>query len=440
MSCTWFPVITTCLALGAALDPRPESHYNHWVLPLSTQTEFDQVDNDDGLTVIDISNLDAIRYCFFFLDRVMTPLTCVEYYRKYYKKDDPSLPQPADLGAWELVSSETLRNLWPHGNWRRKEAEVLDDDTIARENSIMEGSIKSLRSLAFERAIKHMADEPEQQAEHLAAVEHIPRFHSELWNFLGQNPDLVRRRGGSQLLGFALRDTDTNTLDFSPYPWLTETQILELIEKNSLAVKHSFTALDLSHTATVVDTSSIRRILDACPTVTELSVLCVDNLPLLPLLRSLEGSNVTKVLHSDLFRYPISRANAVAISGYFSSATRKSKHAVIRQAIVINFPIDRKQTTRNFVFHHHPQHTPAITSWSGNRAPVPPRPRPVDDNTWWVPSEDPNAEIGPARPPNPRSTFFDNGNPSAYATHSNLLDLCADSANIINRALARNLY
>ncbi|KAK3356374.1 hypothetical protein B0T25DRAFT_134962 [Lasiosphaeria hispida] len=321
---THFPVVLTCLILGAMLDPRPEFYHqsSNRAIPFSITTDFDGVENDDGVTVIDISNLDAIRYCFFFL-HTLTPLTGIEYYRTYYE-DSPSAPQPADLGAWDLIHDETLRGLWPHGDW--KKAEVLN---TTRGSSVegCNGPIKSLRDLAFQRAIQSMADEPEQ-VKHLVAVEHIPRFHNDLWEFLHQNPDLVRRRGGLQLLGLAMRQT--NILDISCYPWVTETQILELVEENSLA-EHIF-SIDLSN-STMVDTGSIRKILNACPNVTELSVLCVDNLPLLPLLDSLDGSKVTKVLHSDLFRYPISRANAAAISGRFSSAT-KTRH-VVRQAIAI---------------------------------------------------------------------------------------------------------
>ncbi|KAK0730885.1 hypothetical protein B0H67DRAFT_639334 [Lasiosphaeris hirsuta] len=172
-----------------------------------------------------------------------------------------------------------------------------------------------------------MADEPEQ-VEYLAAVEHIPNFHSDLWELLHRNPDLLRRRGGLQLLGLAMRGT--NTLDISSYPWVTETQILELIEKNSLA-EHVL-SIDLSNNTTV-DIGSIRKILNACPNVTELSVLCVDSLSLVPLLDSVDGSNVRRLLHSELFRYPISRRNATAISGHFSSATN-TRH-IVKQAIAI---------------------------------------------------------------------------------------------------------
>ncbi|KAH8809440.1 hypothetical protein F5884DRAFT_652358, partial [Xylogone sp. PMI_703] len=80
-----FPFITTCLVLGAGLDPRPQFVYRHDVQVLSITTDFEEVDNNDGLTMIDISNLDSIRYCFLQLgSRGMRPLTGMQYYLGYY--------------------------------------------------------------------------------------------------------------------------------------------------------------------------------------------------------------------------------------------------------------------------------------------------------------------------------------------------------------------
>ncbi|KAK0645464.1 hypothetical protein B0T16DRAFT_140155 [Cercophora newfieldiana] len=70
---------------------------------------------------------------------------------------------------------------------------------------------------------------------------------------------------------------------------------------------------------------------------------------------------------------------------------------------------------------------PAILPVGGNRALLPPRPRAENDPNWWFPSKDAN----------PRASFFSGGNPSAYATHANLLDLSEESAREVNRIVSR---
>jgi len=318
-----FPITLTCLLLGAGIDPRPDSHYQYNAIPLRTATTLAEVDNNDGITVIDISNLDAIRYCFIFLSDPMAPITGIQYYRTYYEEDKPFLPQPANLEAWDLVPIEALRDLWPYEAW--DEAEKVSS-TACESGGGHDHRIKSLRCLAFEKAIRLAAEQP-QLVELLVPIEVIPRFHSDLSEFLQAHPDLVQRPGGLRLLGLAMRHN--TILDLSSHPWVTGTQILDLIGENSL---EHITSIDLSNNATV-DADSIRKILHACPGITELSVLCVEGLPLPSLLDSLQGSHVRTVLHSDLFRYPISRANAAAMSRHFRSAT-KSSHHIVKQAIV----------------------------------------------------------------------------------------------------------
>jgi hypothetical protein len=321
---TPFPVTTTCLLVGAGIDPRPESPYQHDVFPLSIATTLDEVDNNDGITVIDISDLNAVRYCFIFLRNPMAPITGIQYYRTYYKQDGPDIPQPADLEAWDLVYIEALRDLWPHESW--EEAEEVLSTACQGGRGHDDSRIKSLRCLAFEKAIRLVAEQP-QWMKYLITLEAIPRFHSDLWEFLQAHPNLVQGPGGLRLLGLAMRHM--TFLDMSSYPWVTETQILDLIGENSLAEHITF--IDLSNNATV-DAGSIRKILQTCPGITELSVLCVEGLPLPCLLDSLQGSHVRTVLHSDLFRYPISRADAAAMSRHFRSAT-KSSHHIVKQAI-----------------------------------------------------------------------------------------------------------
>jgi hypothetical protein len=61
-----FPFITTCLFLGASFDVK--AVYNHDVMLEPFDMAFDDGENNDGITVIDITNLSHVRYCFVFWD------------------------------------------------------------------------------------------------------------------------------------------------------------------------------------------------------------------------------------------------------------------------------------------------------------------------------------------------------------------------------------
>ncbi|KAK0653124.1 hypothetical protein B0T16DRAFT_407477 [Cercophora newfieldiana] len=318
-----FPITAACLLLGSGLDPRPDSYYLYGPEPLSITTTLYEVDNNDGFTIIDISDLDAPRYCF--IADPLAPITAVQYHSTYYAKDDPNCPQPADLEAWDLIDADALRELWPEENWE----DAGEVATTTREaGKGHDHHIKSLRWLALEKAIISAAEEPEH-VEYLTEVEGMPGFHSELWQFLQTHPDLAQRRGGLKLLGFALR-RNSGVLDLSSFPWVTPTQVLSLIAENSLA--EHITSIDLSNNATV-DIGSIQKILHACPRTTELKVICVDSLPLPALLDSLQGFSVRTVLHSDLFQHSIPKDTAIALSRHFHSAA-KGRH-VVRQAIIL---------------------------------------------------------------------------------------------------------
>jgi len=89
-----FPYVMTCLIVGASFNPKERYNYAMpHVEPFGMP--FDQGDNNDGITVIDISDLNAVKYCFVFLDsselgqwKTNTPLTHEEYIDAYLHRND----------------------------------------------------------------------------------------------------------------------------------------------------------------------------------------------------------------------------------------------------------------------------------------------------------------------------------------------------------------
>lgn len=61
-----FPFISTALTFGGSFDPLNGIHDR--VLPLQFNTPFDGGDNNDGVTIIDVTQQAHPRYCFVFFE------------------------------------------------------------------------------------------------------------------------------------------------------------------------------------------------------------------------------------------------------------------------------------------------------------------------------------------------------------------------------------
>ncbi len=88
-----FPFIATCLLIGSSFEP--EIGYHHRVHSVSFNVTLDGIDNNDGITIIDISDTKSIKYCFAFLGgwgrKGLKPQSAGGYLARYEMdpNDDP---------------------------------------------------------------------------------------------------------------------------------------------------------------------------------------------------------------------------------------------------------------------------------------------------------------------------------------------------------------
>jgi hypothetical protein len=161
-----FPFITTCFLLGASFDVKPVCNSRVTLEPFNMA--FNGGDNNDGITVIDITNLTHVRYCFVFWrdwraerrmmmeegEEVeeeeeeeegdtewgsgprMIPLSGPMYLSAYYKAEerskDPKLQTELQVleqqfDKWDLIDTASLANIWPQGEWLTTETEPMAD-------------------------------------------------------------------------------------------------------------------------------------------------------------------------------------------------------------------------------------------------------------------------------------------------------------------------
>jgi len=145
-----FPFITSCLSIAAAFDPHTTNLSLSDPIIMPFNLGYDEGDNNDGITIIDITE-PRTKYCFlFFKDydtyaALDTPLTAAEYLSCYYSHDkdrvaddkvnryeevaeddedmaDPRMKWSDDLDGLleqfavkQVLDVSSLSNAWPHG-------------------------------------------------------------------------------------------------------------------------------------------------------------------------------------------------------------------------------------------------------------------------------------------------------------------------------------
>jgi hypothetical protein len=149
-----FPFITTCLLVGVSFYAG--AVYNTRVIMEPFNMAFNGGDNNDGITVIDITNPTHVRYCFVFWrgwgleegleeeeeeeeEEVeedtawasglqMIPLSGPMYLSAYHNaKERSKYPELQTLeqqfDKWDLIDIASLADTWPQGEWLTAETE-----------------------------------------------------------------------------------------------------------------------------------------------------------------------------------------------------------------------------------------------------------------------------------------------------------------------------
>ncbi|KAL8771280.1 MAG: hypothetical protein Q9209_003185 [Squamulea sp. 1 TL-2023] len=260
-----FPFIATCLLVGSSFDP--DKGYQRRVHLSAFNTTLDQIDNNDGITVIDISDPCNVKYCFVFLDgwvNGLRPQSASTYLWRYLKRDedddynedeedeqtnDSSIQKnyvmpPAwkwriqQLESIDLISTETLRN-WLNQTFQ-------DDNGSWQEHRQLRASKQSLRDQAMDQLINTALNDPNHDLSALEEAQQLPGFAAQLRtkmlslgqaNELPSKPNLVHC--------FEMAFNGEHLIDLSPFSNMTTEQLVDVASK--LLRSDAVTALDLSH-------------------------------------------------------------------------------------------------------------------------------------------------------------------------------------------------
>ncbi len=310
---TPFPFVLTCLAIGASFSMDPGRASNTLIHPEDFNLRCDRGDNNDGITVLDISDPANVRHCFMqfpwgdLRDTLsLTPLSAEQYVTDYVPKTDETYIM-LDCGSFvkalsssKLIDIDTLMDAWPDVEWpeTKENAEHQDEQEKPKEeNSSQKNLVLSLEAMSLNNAFKTAA-EHDDGAALLTDVEMLPKFESKLMDYLLTHPDIFKNTAsGLTLLSRVVRAA--SDLDLSPFPSLTDADLLTVAEQASLY--QSLRVLDLSGKPNITE-DLLANLLPKCTQLQTLILFHTPQLGLNSVLRHLKQSTVQELFHTDHFQ------------------------------------------------------------------------------------------------------------------------------------------
>ncbi|KAF2237020.1 hypothetical protein EV356DRAFT_512294 [Viridothelium virens] len=299
-----FPFITTCLVLGASYDPA--SKYPSEVHLLPFNMAFDQGDNNDGVTIVDITEPTHPAYCFLAVPgcqveaELMTPLRAVDYISAYL--DSHEYPESV-LKSFEhcsLISAESLHATWPRDEWNvgsGNSGKVDIFKSVSDEDDSKRGDeTPSLRKMSLEKTIDECFKTSDLTAV-LSEAKILPDFPPTIERRLRSRPDLIEQAPcGKQLLSMMLQGKID--VDLSPFTSLTDETTHQLMIDAQLA--HTMKTLDLSGNPHVTG-SLLMQLGKTCSALENIYLINTPQLPLNEAYSALQGKPNIHVIHSDAF-------------------------------------------------------------------------------------------------------------------------------------------
>lgn len=218
-----FPFLATCLTVGSSFDPK--EGYQNRVHPLAFNVSLRDIDNNEGITVIDVTDPEHLGYCFTMLDGGVKPLPAATYlwwhekprdhgwdpddedYVPWYEDDEYAFdgeedergiqglsqhPLVQQLDAFHVLGGQELVGWAKHSVVEPVSSEAESCDGVKK---------MSLRDQAMDQIIDTALKDPNNDPDVLAEVQQLsdftPRYRRRLLSLAGSgelvvSPALVR--------------------------------------------------------------------------------------------------------------------------------------------------------------------------------------------------------------------------------------------------------
>ncbi|KAK4694341.1 hypothetical protein P7C71_g3228, partial [Lecanoromycetidae sp. Uapishka_2] len=320
-----FPYIMTCLMLGASFGPSDGHISNVLVEPF--HMKYNEGDNNNGITIFDVTDTCRVRYCFvdfYGMEskrevQLMAPLSARTYLAAYYELSDPKhqddlVPLVEDFKAWSLIPTETLEDAWPGEGWEEpvdeKDNEATTEDSLGLEalHIDSEGDKTSLRARAMDAVVQSLLDDPDSELPVLSEAELLSDFLPKLKSKLYKEADSLEPTPGLIELMFEAFKHDVQ-VDLNLFQIFTPKDLFALTSK--LTRHGKLAVLNLSNMPKLVD-DDLQTLLGANITIQS---LCLIDCPQISIDGLMSLNRSYDLYHSGLYKRAIVD-NRQTLEGY----------------------------------------------------------------------------------------------------------------------------
>ncbi|TGO12811.1 hypothetical protein BTUL_0082g00570 [Botrytis tulipae] len=319
-----FPFTLTCLFMGYSLKEE-DGYSTSSCHPQTFNLEFDRADNNEGITVLDITDIDKIRYCFVNIHSEsdprawgiikdsgvpsMVPLSATEYLKSYGHEQEQFKEAWKEwihhLSKLDLIDSCTLDSVWPRTTWKlRVGAEIVPLSNSGQEpiNVVLPvfSPPLTLRKACMEKFLKEGFDCPiKELPAKFERATLLPDFRLALKSAIFSTPTILASSAAARYLFSRLLETE-KSIDLGPFD-LSPNHIIEVLEQPRKA--GVLKILSLSGNQKINDASLVKLINDF-PRLQSLYLLDTPQIPLATKIKILRGQSLREFFDTDLYALP----------------------------------------------------------------------------------------------------------------------------------------
>ena len=367
-----FPLIMTCLMLGASFDAddgyiddvliepfdmKYDEGYNNNGMYFSMHTQpssccrrYVELTCDLGITIFDITDLSNVSYCFVDFQgmeserevQLMTPLSARTYLEAYYDLSDPELkddlvPLVQSFQNRTLIPTAVLEDAWPNEGWEEpndaKDVEAMNE-RILNFQELHVGQKRdefSLRHLAMDKLAQSLLDDPGNGLPALSEAELLSDFLPRLRTKVYERAATLEPSPAYMELLFETLKNDV-CVDMSRFQRFSAKDLAATISR--LTTDGKIRALDLSNMLDL-NHQDLQTILDA--STTTVRSLCLLDCPQISINDLTALKNGCDLYHSTLYKRSITDSRTkLDDTGYYYRPlprldfTSQSLHSVVQ--------------------------------------------------------------------------------------------------------------
>lgn len=292
------------------------------------------MDNNDGITVLDITEMDNIRYAFISIpgsehdERTerLIPLDADKYMQAYtlaYESEESELDSDLDdededeygrrdsdlekfwresdertmIADIPLIDLKALQSAWPEIDWYQDILQLENAATSPVPPPSPQRGTLTLRETTMRETIMAGLEDDPADLSWLSEAERLPDFVGTVFSMLQKEPSLIHKPSGLAVLKRLLREKAS--IDLSFFSTMTTSQVLDFMKDVTfdgvILTLPQLNDIDVGEVDALLSSENIR----------ELHMGDTPNVPLQQILDLLSGKGLELFTHPDLYRLAI---------------------------------------------------------------------------------------------------------------------------------------